>query len=924
MNSHHKSFELKQWLHTWRSPGWIGMLLLLPLIAAVHFASAQAPEANTARFDHIKTGFNLTGAHAQARCSYCHIQGVYKGTPRDCAGCHVEGNRMGAVAKPTRHIFTVARCDSCHNTSVWIPATFSHVGLAPGSCLTCHNSSTASGKPSGHLPATASCDSCHKTTIGWLQNVAFSHQGISSGCGSCHSGQTFNAVKPVSKPSNHVVTAADCSSCHTSTATFKTASGTAMPANHLPTAQACALCHNSAGFVPGVMNHAGIVSGCASCHNGQNFIGVTPVSKPTTHLVTAAACETCHTSTTSFLLAAGTSMPAGHLPSQMACSTCHSSFGPNSGVMSHTGIVNGCANCHNGQSYVGVTPVSKPPTHLPTSAACETCHSTSNFTAFSGTAMSHAGIVNGCANCHNGQSFAGVTMVFKPTGHLPTSAACETCHSTSSFNVGGFAGTAMNHAGIVNGCASCHNGQSFTGVTPVPKPTNHLPTSAACETCHSTSNFTMFSGTLMSHTGIVNGCANCHNGQVFSGVTPVSKASFPSHLVTTADCSTCHTSTVSFATGVSTTTLPANHLPTTQTCSTCHNPASFVPGVMSHTGIVNGCASCHNGQSFVGVTPVSKPTTHLPTSATCETCHSPTKFTAFSGTLMSHTGIVNGCASCHNGQVFSGVTPVSKPTNHLPTSATCETCHSTSNFTTFSGTQMSHAGIVNACASCHNGQVFSGVTPVFKPANHLPTSATCETCHSTSNFTTFSGTLMKHTGIVSGCAICHNGQSFAGVTPVSKALSHLPTSLACETCHSTSKFTSFSGTAMNHAGILNNCTICHNGQVFQGVTPVSKPSNHIPYAANLTGGSSMGCEFCHTPTVFTAFTALTTSTIMHNSTQGNGSGWCKTCHATGTSYLGVTGDKKSVTHQSSTATDCSQSGCHKPLGSKGTSYVNWD
>jgi len=50
---------------------------------------------------------------------------------------------------------------------------------------------------------------------------------------------------------------------------------------------------------------------------------------------------------------------------------------------------------------------------------------------------------------------------------------------------------------------------------------------------------------------------------------------------------------------------------------------------------------------------------------------------------------------------------------------------------------------------------------------------------------------------------------------------------------------------------------------------------------------------------------------------------CKTCHASGTSYLGDM-EKKSVTHESSSGTDCSQSGCHRPLGNKGVAYVKWD
>jgi hypothetical protein len=409
----------------------------------------------------------------------------------------------------------------------------------------------------------------------------------------------------------------------------------------------------------------------------------------------------------------------------------------------------------------------------------------------------------------------------------------------------------------------------------------------------------------------------------FAGVTPKRKQDAPTtHLTTTLDCSSCHSSTTTFTGASGVTSQPANHIPTTQACTLCHATGYGTgSGVMNHSGILDGCATCHNGQAFAGVTPVSKPTNHLPTTATCETCHSASKFTNFAGTAMVHTGILSGCATCHNGQVFAGVTPVSKPSNHLPTTLACETCHSASKFTNFSGTAMVHTGILSGCATCHNGQVFAGVTPVSKPSNHLPTTAACELCHSASKFTNFAGTAMIHTGIVSGCATCHNGQVFAGVTPKSKPSNHLPTSGACEVCHSVTQFTNFSGTAMNHVGIVNNCTSCHNGQVFAGVTPKSKSSGHIPYATSFVGGATMACEFCHSTTVFTAFSAgLKSSSIMHNGTKGNGTDfWCKTCHASGTSYIGSI-TRKSVTHQSSTATDCSQSGCHRPLGTEGSLY----
>jgi hypothetical protein len=41
-----------------------------------------------AKFDHDKTEFKLTGAHAAVSCDACHIAGRYKQTPKTCNGCH--------------------------------------------------------------------------------------------------------------------------------------------------------------------------------------------------------------------------------------------------------------------------------------------------------------------------------------------------------------------------------------------------------------------------------------------------------------------------------------------------------------------------------------------------------------------------------------------------------------------------------------------------------------------------------------------------------------------------------------------------------------------------------------------------------------------------------------------------------------------
>jgi hypothetical protein len=88
---------------------------------------------------------------------------------------------------------TTAACDTCHRTTAWIPATFSHTGVAPGSCATCHNGSTATGKSGTHFITTRACDACHTTTA-WTP-VRYTHTSPSysthnSGvtCRGCHAG----------------------------------------------------------------------------------------------------------------------------------------------------------------------------------------------------------------------------------------------------------------------------------------------------------------------------------------------------------------------------------------------------------------------------------------------------------------------------------------------------------------------------------------------------------------------------------------------------------------------------------------------------------------------------------------------------------------------------------------------------------------
>lgn len=330
MNNQNRKFEIKHLFHVLDSPRWIALMFILPLLAATYFALAQTTEpqttgAGTAKFDHMKTGFSLSGAHVQVRCESCHVQGVFKGTPRDCSSCHMPGNRMGATAKPNQHVPTNAQCDNCHRTTAWTPASFSHVGVMPGGCLTCHNGAMAITKPLGHILTTESCDKCHRTTA-WVP-AGYNHVGVAPGT---------------------------CTTCHGVTATGK-------PNGHVFTTDSCDKCHRTTAWLPASYNHVGVVPGtCAQCHNFIGLVngvqGKTTNHIPTTGVNSWLSCDSCHKSTTSFTNA---KLHSSVTVIKGTCTQCHERGNPylqTPRPIGHTGSMgapNSCDNsgCHNTSTF---------------------------------------------------------------------------------------------------------------------------------------------------------------------------------------------------------------------------------------------------------------------------------------------------------------------------------------------------------------------------------------------------------------------------------------------------------------------------------------------------------------------------------------------------------------------------------------------
>ena len=132
--------------------------------------------------------------------------------------------------------------------------------------------------------------------------------------------------------------------------------------------------------------------------------------------------------------------------------------------------------------------------------------------------------------------------------------------------------------------------------------------------------------------------------------------------------------------------------------------------------------------------------------------------------------------------------------------------------------------------------------------------APCAQCHTTAgNYAAYVMGATGHTGITSGCALCHaNGLSFANmapptlVEPPTGPTGHIPVgSIACEQCHSVTNFTTFAGTVMKHAPVRGNaCDSCHErGMTWRTNTGVQlwvRPS------ANHHAGQDCGGSGCHT------------------------------------------------------------------------------
>ena len=845
-------------------------------------------------FNHLKTGFPLRAAHLSVACETCHIGGTFKGTPRDCAGCHSTGQRIAATPKTQDHIPTTKGCDACHgNGASFLTAVMDHTGLTEP-CAVCHNGSYSTivkSVPQDYLHfqnSNLACDSCHKNTFTFLGS-RFDHANTVSDCANCH-----NNVTAPGLPSNHIPTPtpAVCEQCHTPALT---------PGWPNPTVFLGALFdHNASGYTVG--SHT-----CSTCH--ASSIGVK--AKIAGHVSTTLSCDYCHTSTISFAA-------------------------PN-WTMQHTTNNNttGCANCHTGATVGATVVMGKPTYHIATTAACENCHTDTSPGGFTSWTMTHSVVTaTGCNTCHKtgGDTTLGTTTVKgepAPPTHIPNSPACENCHADTS--PGGFTAWTMNHNAIspTLSCATCHGSSASVPASVLKQPpmsaqgsfgaTSHIYYgSGDCNQCHKSTS--TFLGWLASdvHIAVAGSvpCASCHSIAGATNEAPFLDALIMQYPVAPL---TPHSTYTSIATS-------------TSDCSACHNTSTFLGATgghdMSAAGVAaaaGNCTSCHKtgGTGKVFTTgphiPSSAPGASLPVGAAgqCDKCHTDAYTSlSFLTETMNHTSgypSSTRCDACHGGTTYAseGVKNTTATTHiAFPVGTDCVACHtSTTSFAAWLPATV-HTAVgagtgAYTCASCHdNTHSYTGV--VVKPTlasahiSYNSPGVDCGTSSCHTSLTAFTSWTMGTTGhanvatAVPLCATCHDNGVALPASVVKKPATGAPAGhipyiggTACSSCHGNGdvSFTTWTMGTTGHPFASGTCQSCHaTGTTFYDVSLVTYPVGHDATATALTGfvfttptTTASDCSQCHNTTTFK------TTAGLHTTAPSLAAGTCAsgTCHNSG-------------------------------------------
>ena len=422
-------------------------------------------------FDHNKTGFKLTGAHAKKDCKDCHQSKfisdnkfkkkskTHLGLDQKCVTCH-EDIHQGTLGTD---------CASCHSTEKFKPAeSFDHnkakFKLAGAhekvECEKCHPTEKKNGKDFVKLKGLSfgNCSSCHTDV----------HKGaFGSDCKSCHSVNGFNIINQGTFDHNKTKfpligkhQKVSCNDCHKGVNKNK------------PLFAKCIDCHSD--YHKGDFALKGVVKDCKSCHSESGFSPAnfliedhnkTKFIIDGSHL--AVACRKCHYKEEQWKFRKigfkcqdchknihGNEISEKFLP-ENKCESCHQTsnwrtiiFDHNSTKFAllgkHQSIT--CGNCHYRE--VNTEKIFK---FKSLTVDCEQCHKDIHFGQF------RFDNITDCSRCHafndwKADKFDHTKAKFKNDG-AHQKLECSKCHKKITDNITPFVWYKIKEYK----CADCHS-----------------------------------------------------------------------------------------------------------------------------------------------------------------------------------------------------------------------------------------------------------------------------------------------------------------------------------------------------------------------------------------------------------------------------------------------------------------------------------
>jgi len=531
-------------------------------------------------FDHDRTGWSLTAAHARVECAACHRAEFQKadvvrlrkrsdpnrswlGLVRDCSSCHKDPH-AGSLG---------ADCTQCHQRTVWTPAAgFDHARTAfplDGKhvdlrCAECHRESLPTERL--YSPLTHDdCSACHETPH---------RRELGASCASCHVTTGFKQVAP--DKFNHAATqypligrhaGVDCERCHDPQSAW----------GRRPAFATCTSCHRDAH---GKQTKPDV--DCSACHDERGFRPSSwrvadhdRTEYPLEGKHATVPCAKCHAKQTSARAVAKLGSAGIPLhPRHEKCSACHEAA--HADQFADRADAGACRSCHVLAGWKPSTFTAERHSELEfalegrhAEASCGDCHGPQrtdlpglpDASVLGSARVALTTLDPACVSCHLDPHAAELT------------ASCENCHSSSEFRpsrvdvaMHGKFDYPLDGAHRAVPCAECHaeltqppSGIRLLEVVVSLRALRFEVADQRCSSCHDGPHESQFD-----HRADAGACESCHDVTAFRPATGFDHNRDATFALDGAHravaCAACHPNRV--------------YRPLPRACRDCHNDGS--------------------------------------------------------------------------------------------------------------------------------------------------------------------------------------------------------------------------------------------------------------------------------------------------------------------------------------------------------------